>query len=137
MIIFPAQEATSAKYYGTLLDESGTLVPGASLSSAILTLYDQNSGDVINSRSAQSVLNANNVTFYDTLQSGLDDDGNAITYNVLWTVQPGDVPIISTTLLRGKKERHIAKFAYAWGGTTPGAMLHLVALDVERLSEPS
>jgi len=57
-----------------------TAVPLADISTATLSLTDH-AGNVINSRDAQDVLNANNVTVHDT--SGL----------VTWTMQAGDTTL--------------------------------------------
>ena len=55
------EEKSNFKYTGTLKDEAGVLV--TTLDSLTLTLYDEDSKNIVNSRNAQDILNANNGTF--------------------------------------------------------------------------
>lgn len=46
----PIAERTTRILGGTVLDETGTPIPGTSLTTATLTLYDEETGIIINSR---------------------------------------------------------------------------------------
>lgn len=107
-------QLTSARYSAVLLDETGTPVPASSLSALKLTLKDQATGAIINSRNAQSVLNANNVT--------VDASGNLV-----WSLQPLDNPILNPEL---NTETHLATFVATW---STGRLNHVVSIPVQNL----
>lgn len=92
-------EKTSPKITATIKDEDGNPVAAGSLNTLTLTLYnlDDAAGTIINSRNAQNVLNANNVTV-----SG----GGVLT----WSVQSLDTIIIGS----GNYERHRAVFEWTY-----------------------
>lgn len=120
--IFSVREKTTVKYTAVIKDENGTAIPAASLSALTLTLYNMGSTarDIINSRTAQNVLNANNVT--------VDTDGI-----ITWTMQPDDNQIIDANK---KTERHRALFIFTWdAGSKKGT--HTVDFDVENLEKVS
>jgi hypothetical protein len=121
-------EQSSARYTGTLKDENGTIVPASALTTLVLTLYDKVTGAVINGRNLQNVLNASGVTVYDTLQSGVDQDGNAISYNLLWAMSPADNAIVTDA---NATEVHIAVFQGTFG--TGKALTHDLAITVRNL----
>lgn len=56
------EEGTTALYTCTLTDPSGAAINPVAVSAITATLIDQRTGTVINSRSAQSVLNTNGGT---------------------------------------------------------------------------
>lgn len=96
------RERSSGVYSAQLLDQDGVAIPAASLVTLTLTLSVKDTGDIINSRSAQNVLNTNNVT--------VDASGNLV-----WTVQPADHAVVAT----GRKvERHRAVFDFTWSSGT-------------------
>lgn len=105
---FSINEKTSGVYYATLVDESGALVGPTVLSALTLTLYDKVTGSIINSRNAQNVKNANNVTVFDTLQMAAD---GVTTFNLAWALQPLDGPIVTDS---NAVETHIALFQATW-----------------------
>lgn len=112
-------EETSAEYSATLKDEDSAVIPLADLTTLTLTLYDERTAAIINSRTAQNVLNLNNVTVHAT--SGL----------VTWEIQPADNVIIDLTLRHGQSEPHVAQFDFTWDtGTKAGR--HIVVLEVEQ-----
>lgn len=74
--------------------DAGTAVPLTDISTATLTLKDE-SGNTINSRSAQNVKNANNVTIHST--SGL----------VTWAMQAGDTTVAGTAAAVGVEARFV------------------------------
>ena len=106
-------ESSSRTVTFTLLDNAGAAIPLSAISTAQLTLYDLDTyvpgaspaEGIINSRDAQDVLNANDVTIHST--SGL----------VTWAMQPDDNIIVT---LRRQVERHRAEFRFV---TTNGAEL--------------
>ena len=116
MQIFPTIEGTNAVYTSQLLDETGTPIPGATLTAAVLTFYDRLTGAIVNGRSAQNVLNANNVV--------IDGSGN-----LTWTMPPADHPVLATGRPTPSAERHIAFFTFTW---PTGALEHNVAFDVAK-----
>lgn len=113
---FAVKELAGARYSATLKDETGAVVPAASLTALELTLWDVLTGTVVNSRDAQNVLNTNNVTV----------DGNG---GLVWDIQPADNAIVRTTSTPFP-ERHRAMFYFTWsGGTKKG--WHAVDLMVQ------
>ena len=89
---------------GDIVDLEAVPVPAASLTSATLTFYDLcthvpgSLTGIINGRSVQNVLNANQVT--------IDSSGHFI-----WSLQPADNSIVT---LRRQVERHRALFVFGW-----------------------
>ena len=81
-------------------DENGATIANTDLTTFTLTLYNKDTGAIINSRDAQNVLNANNVTV---------DGAGAVA----WTMQPADSPIINDDL---NWEDHVALFKLTWTG---------------------
>jgi hypothetical protein len=95
----PINERSTAKYTtDALLDEDGAVVPAASLTTATLTLYDLTTGTILNSRSSQNILNANNVTI---------TAGGVLS----WVLQPADNAIVND---RPDQEIHVAVFDLRW-----------------------
>lgn len=91
-------ERTTALYTVTLKDESLTVIPASDLSALTITLYDQATGTILNSRNKQSCLNANNVTV---------DSSGLLT----WQIQPADNAIITDS---NPTEVHVALFEVKW-----------------------
>ena len=115
MIKFNVNQLSSFRVTSTLLDETGAVVPAASLTTFTLTLYDRATNAIINSRSAQNILNANGVT--------VDSSGNMV-----WTGTPSDAPILNSTRT---SEQHVALFHYTWSSGAKGAY-DAVILEVLR-----
>ena len=115
----PVNERTTARYTsGPLTDEDGVVVAGSILSSATLTLYDQRTGNILNSRNAQNVNQANGVT--------IGDDGV-----VSWLLVPADNAIVNTRL---PQELHVAVFDFRWDAGTSRAM-HEVNILVNNIGK--
>jgi hypothetical protein len=110
-------EKTSRKYSAIIKDMDNIAVPAASLTTMVLTLYSIHSLAVINSRNAQNVLNANNVSI----------DANGV---LIWEMQPADNVVLDTTL---QVEVHRAKFEWTWGGGKAGR--HEVDFQVRNLNK--
>jgi hypothetical protein len=91
-------------YRTYLVDENGEPIALADIVTATLTLFvgredeEGETPDIVNSRNAQNILNANNVTIHAT--SGL----------LTWRAQPGDTTLFSSEIEPGRKEPHTAKF---------------------------
>jgi len=116
------REGCTAVYQATIKDESGNPVAASSLTTLTLTLYDLASGTMINSRSAQDVLNHNDVTIN---ASGV----------LIWTMQPADNVIVSASLSAGAIERHVALFQWTWGTGGAKAGKYEVQIDVQNLAK--
>lgn len=91
-------EANSFKYTATLADEDGNPITLASIVSATLDLYDDETLEVINNRAQQDILNANDVTIDPT--SGL----------LTWDALAADTPIVADNVVAGDTEPHTALF---------------------------
>ncbi len=103
---FEAREASTAKLTATIQDESEAVIPAAQLSTLRLTLYDQateladpdSTAAIINSRTAQNILNANGCTV---------STGGVMTL----TLTPADNIIVDATK---SSERHVALIEYTY-----------------------
>lgn len=93
-------EGSSALYTTTLVDEAAAPVPLAVLTTLRLWLRDVETGEYINAREDQNVLNASNVTYHAT--SGL----------LTWDVQPEDNVVLGAS----SPETHEAEFQATWSG---------------------
>jgi hypothetical protein len=98
-------EKNSAFVEGDVVDEQGDAVTLASVTAFVVTIYDDASGDIINSRDAQSILNVNGGTFH------------ATTGHFSFTFADLDNPIVAPTLARGARETHTALLDLRWGTT--------------------
>jgi len=115
----PVNERTTAKYTtDPLVDEDGVVIPGTLVASATLTLYDQRTGAIINSRNQQNVNNANNVTIADT---GI----------LSWVLQPADNAIVNSKLAQ---EVHVAVFDLRWDAGSSRS-LHEVKILVNNIGK--
>lgn len=92
------REDTTHTYATTITDENEQGLGPADLDALTLTLYDVVSGDIINSRDAQSVLNANGGT--------LEANGD-----FTWLSEPDDMPILEDSR---SYEEHIGVFEWAY-----------------------
>lgn len=116
-----AKEKQSGVYSCTLKDENGSTVSSAVLDAFLLTLHDRLTGAIINSRSGQNVLNANQVTV-DTLG------------NVVWIWLPNDMTMINPNKAI---EEHVALFEAKWtdGGGRPRQANNEVVFNVHRIKQ--
>lgn len=123
---FPIDEREGGSYLATILDDLGALIPGATLTALALTLYvirRDGSTAIVNNRDHQDVLNQNQVTVYNTLQTA--PDGR--TYNLRWKIQPEDTTLVEEL----QHERHIGLFEWTW---PQGQGKHEVVLKVRNLT---
>lgn len=91
-------EQVSYLYTATLTDAAGDAIADGDLQTLILTLYEQKTGNIINSRDGQNVKNQNNVT----VSNGV----------MTWKVQPADNAI--AVAAKAGWEIHIALFEWTW-----------------------
>ena len=99
---FSTRELTTAIYTATLQNGAGVPIVKANIVSAQLTLKDVDTGEVINSRLNQNIIDDNNVTIHDT--SGL----------LTWTIQPEDNVLINPAR---QSETHRAVFDIVYSST--------------------
>ncbi len=105
---FPIDEQEGGSYLATVLDDLGVMIPGSILTALQLTVWvvrQDGSTAIVNNRNHQNVLNLNNVTVYDTLQTG---DGRP--YNLRWKIQPEDTTFVEVLPF----ERHLFLFEWTW-----------------------
>lgn len=120
-----AQENQSARVAFTLLDEDDVGVGPSRLLTATLTLIDLETERIINSRNAQNVINANNVTITEEGRVTWDLQGEAD--NVLVR---GDNGLVRWNQ---QMERHRARFYFTWA--QGGQFTHDVFLLVTKVGE--
>lgn len=116
-------ERSSALYTAYLRDPNDAPVVIAQLSGLELTLHDPETGDIINSRDGQDVLNDNDVTVVDVTVNG------ETIAKVSWSIQPGDTVVVDDTKL---KETRVALFKYVWNG---GQHHHEYRFQVRNLAQ--
>jgi len=102
---YPA--AVSATFTATLKNDDGTAIPydagGTAeprVTALTLSLVDGASGETVNSRSAQDVLNTNDVTV----------DGSGV---LSWKIQPADLTVLAASADRATAE-HVATFSWTY-----------------------
>lgn len=99
-------ERVSAEISGYLKDPAGAALPGASLTTLVVTLYDRDTGAILNSRNAQDVLNVN---------GGAVDSAGRLTLQLT----PSDTAIVEAA---ARSQRAAALFVFTWaGGTKTGS----------------
>jgi hypothetical protein len=96
---FEINEKSTGRYQAVIVGNDGiTPLPGATLSTLVLTLYViKADGTDSLIRTSQNILNANNVTV---------SAGGVIT----WTIQPADTTLVEDIPF----ERHIALVEWTW-----------------------
>lgn len=110
-------EGTTPLYTANIVDENGDAIAVASLLTLTLTYFDVRSGTIINSRNAQNILNANNVT---VATAGVP----AVT-TLTWTLQAADTALVNTFR---DTEDHYAIFRWTWPG---GRGAHWIQLTIK------
>ena len=111
-------------------DRDGNLITGDDLSWGTLTLWDIETGQIINGRSHQDILGVgspaeeNDVTIYGELQT---DPTTGNEYNLLWNIQSEDNAIITD---RRQMERHRALFHFK---SATDEILQEIDIEVENL----
>lgn len=104
---------------------AGVAISKGNLVSLTVTLYDQKTSTIINSRSLQNVLDANN---------GLVATDGTLTLRL----GPADNIIVSTTTISiGMKESHLARFNWTWtDGVSTRTGTEEVLIRVLKLATP-
>lgn len=121
--IVTVNEGNLALISGTLNDEAGDAVPLSALSTLTLTLYDRATDTIINSRTAQSILNANGGTFHAT--------SGAFTL----TLSADDNVIVTSTIAAGRTETHYGLIEATWsGGGYWSGLIRIMVRQVHRNS---
>jgi hypothetical protein len=115
MAQFAVTERTVARYTGQIVDEALQGTGTDILEALSLTLVDDRTGQIINGRNNQNVLNTNDVA--------VDFAGN-----LYWTIGSLDNVIIGS----GEYESHTAIFKWTWAGGTKFGY-HEVVLIVRNL----
>lgn len=108
MAIVRIDAGTTGEARYTLRDNDGAVIPVASLSTLTMTLRDAKSGSIVNSRSAQDVLNTNGVT--------VDSSGALV-----WTIAVADTTLLDSSL---ESEEHVAEFLFVTTGGLKGKIVH-------------
>lgn len=123
---FEVNQYSSATWTGYLKDASGSAIALADIVSATMTLYDKKTETAINTRTAQDIKNANNVTIHST--SGL----------ITWEIQPEDNIIVSSTLEDRKAEEHIALITVTYDTSKILQMeIKLNVVNMQKVSNPA
>ena len=91
--------ATSGIFTATLLRSDGTAIPLSELNTLTLTVTNSTDGSIVNSRNAQNVKNANNVTVH------------ATTGAVEWEIQVADTTMVDSA---ASFEEHVAVFKWTY-----------------------
>jgi len=95
------QDGESLNITGSFLDMDDVAIPLASIDTVTLTLYDEETGDVINSRDDQDIKNAN---------QGVITAGGDLTLRL----GPLDNALQNSTFDELAVESHIARFSWTW-----------------------
>lgn len=99
--VIRVNEGSTFEWTGTMKDENGLALAPTDLASLTCTLYDEDTGQIINSRNSQNVLNANNFTL-----------SSASSANISWDSPMADNPIIDDAK---ETEVHIALIRWTYG----------------------
>lgn len=121
--VVPVQAGESCNIVATFHDMGGTAIAKAALLSLTATLYDEATSAVINSRNAQSVLDAN--------QGAVASDG-ALTLRLT----PSDA-VIAGSVSVGATERHVLRLTWTWSdGVATRTGIDEWVLLVEKIATP-
>ena len=101
--VITVNEGNLALVSGTLLDEDGDPVALSTLLTLTLTLYDQATDTILNSRDAQTIKNANGGTMH------------ATTGAFTLLLNPDDNVLVST-VAAGQTELHLGLLEATWTG---------------------
>jgi hypothetical protein len=119
MVSFVDYEQTTPTLTATIVDSENMPVPGQSISSILLTLYDEDTLQIINSRDHQSVL-AGDVTV----------DINGV---LMWVLEPADMVILNDDLA---EEPHVGLFEISWTAAGKSRVIRLpMRIFVRNLGE--
>ena len=118
------QAGESADVVATFHGLDGVAIVKASIISLTATLYDQATSAVINSRNAQSVLDAN--------QGAVASDGT-----LTMRLTPSDAVIVGTVAV-GDTEEHVLRLTWTWNdGVSVRTGIDEWTLSVEKMATPA
>ncbi len=102
----PAYEGGSYYVTATIVDETGTAIPSTTLATLVLTLYDRETGTIINSVSQTNILNTGRGTV-------------SATGELTITLTPADNALVTSAKAR---EQHVmlVEWTYPAGGAKAG-----------------
>lgn len=112
-------ERVSSVLTATIKDNTGTPIPGASLETLTVTLYEVLTGSIINGRNDTNILGAN---------GGSVSVGGVLT----WNMDAADNQILSATSPPVTDERHVALIEFTFNGGRRGkheALILVVASE--------
>ena len=112
------KERQTTRITGTLYDDEGNPIPGSTLTTLTLTVYDQDSLQTL-IVDARNILNAND--------GEVDEDGNLAVL-----LAPADMLIRTSTL---PYERHTCLFKWTWGSSPAKSGAEELVLIVRNLSK--
>ena len=116
MSSFTVQEQTTPVYEATMVDENTVPIPGGSLLSLTLTVYEVSTAAIVNSRQDQNVLQTN----------GVHVDSSGV---LRWILGLADTTIL---VIGGSQETHRAQFTFTWNpGDGVRTARHQVDIVVE------
>lgn len=122
--VVPVQAGESCNIVATFHDMGGTAIAKAALLSLTATLYDEATSAVINSRNAQSVLDANN--------GAVASDGT-----LTLRLTPSDSVIMGTVAV-GDTETHVLRLTWTWNdGVSVRTGIDEWTLSVEKIATPA
>jgi len=116
-------EKTTPKITAVIKDENGVAIPSTSLDTLTLDFYNMSDNPtfaVINSRTAQNVLNANDVS--------LDTSGN-----LTWQMVPLDNAVIDSALTT-EDHRAVFNWTYSGGAKTGRHIIDLTVVNLEKIA---
>lgn len=110
---------------GTFVDGNGAAILEANIATFELTLYDEDSATIINSRNAVDIKDANN---------GVVDTAGTFSFRL----DPDDAVIINTNKEVGDLESHIIKLVWTWNdGTADLTGIHETRIFVKKIATPA
>lgn len=122
--VVPVQAGESCNIVATFHDMGGTAIAKAALLSLTATLYDEATSAAINSRNAQSVLDAN--------QGAVASDGT-----LTLRLTPSDSVIVGTVAV-GDTEEHVLRLTWTWNdGVSVRTGIDEWTLSVEKMATPA
>lgn len=111
-------ELAAGTFTATVLAPNGVdPLPASQITAFTITLYDSETGTIINSRDSQNILNANDVT--------IDEDGH-----LTWLIQAEDNIIVDDHL---ETEDHIVDLFWTFDGGSGSASYTLTITNLERI----
>ena len=113
-------EGSSAFYRAAIVDEDGVRINSSDIDSITLTLYDVDTGSVINSRDAQDVNGANNGTY--------------VYSNASITGATEADPIVITSTAHGLATKDVVNISGVLGNRTANGTFRITKVDANSFS---